>query len=359
LSHNVVEIRRITGSKVRIAAVVKADAYGHGAAPIARHLVRCGVDLLATASFPEAVELRDAGIASRILVFGPLSTTEASEAVRLGITPTLTSLESAAAVAAAVQDTARLRVHVKVDTGMHRMGLAASDLPKLAALLQKSQLEVEGLYSHLAHADIPGHESVQEQRAALLRAAETLRTAGHGPGQLHLANSAGLLADRATHLNMVRPGIALYGGLPHPSLAAEANLKPVMEVLTRVVQIRALQAGDGIGYGHSWRAPRDSRVAVVPIGYGQGYMRGLSNRGYMMIHGRLVPVVGTVSMDHTILDVTAAGTVKPGDEVVVWGGASDGAPDVMELAERAGSIGYELLARMGGSIPRTYVEPFG
>lgn len=342
-----------------MAAVVKADAYGHGAAPIARHLVRCGVDLLATASFEESVELRDAGIASRILVFAPLSTTDASEAIRLGITPTLTSLESAAAVAAALSDATPLRVHVNVDTGMRRMGFAAGDLPKLATLLQKNRLVVEGLYSHLAHADIPGHKSIQEQRTALLAAAKTLKEAGHGPRQLHLANSAGLLADRTTHLNMVRPGIALYGGLPHPSLAAEVNLKPVMEVLTKIVQIRAIQAGEGVGYGHSWRAPRDSRIAVVPIGYGQGYLRGLSNRGYMMIRGRLAPVVGTISMDHTMVDVTAAGAVKHGDEVVVWGGPADGAPDVMELAERAGSIGYELLVRAGGSIPRTYVEPFG
>jgi alanine racemase len=359
LSHNVGEIRRITGPDVRIAAVVKADAYGHGAAPVARHLVRCGVDLLATASFEEAVELRDAGITSRILVFGTLGVAEATEAVRIGITPTLASLESATALAAAIGGDTRLRVHVKVDTGMRRTGLTLAEMPKFAGLLEKSPFEVEGLYSHLSHADVPGHESLREQRTALMDAARVLETAGHGPRQIHLANSAGLLADRAAHLNMVRPGIALYGGLPHPSFAAEINLKPVMEVLSRVAQIRVVQAGDGVGYGHTWRAPRDSRIAVVPIGYGQGYLRGLSNRGYMMVRGRLAPVVGTVSMDHTMIDITAAGAVQPGDEVLVWGGPGEGAPDVMELAERAGSIGYELLVRAGASIPRTYVEPFG
>lgn len=358
LSHNVGEIRRLVGSDVRLCAVVKADAYGHGAAAVARHLVRCGVDSLAVASFEEAAALRDAGISTKILVFGALAGSEVGEAVRLGLTPSIASLDAAAELASSV-GSSRIRVHLKFDTGMRRMGIDPDEVPRLLKTLEGHAIEIEGIYSHLAHGDTPGHESLVAQREELQRAVATLEAAGHEPRLRHIANSAGLLADPATHLEMVRCGIALYGGMPHPSFSAQAELRPVMELLSRVVQVRSIEAGSGIGYGHSWRAPRDSRIAVLPIGYGQGYLRSLSNRGYTQVRGRLAPIVGTISMDHTMIDVTAAGGVQPGDEVVLWGGRSEGAPDVMELAERAGTIGYELLTRVGNSIPRTYIEPFG
>ena len=359
LSHNVGEIRRLVGSDVRLCAVVKTDAYGHGAVPISRHLVRCGVDSLAVASVEEATELREAGISGKILVFGAASAAEAAEAVRLGITPTISSLENARELVGALDGAEPLEVHLKLDTGMRRMGIGADEVDSLAAILKDGPLKLEGIFSHLAHADSPGHESITEQRRELENAVTRLHAAGIDVRIRHLSGSAGILADRATHLDMVRPGIALYGGLPHPTFNADVSFKPVMEVTTRVAQLRSVQAGDGIGYGHTWRAPRDSRVAVLPIGYGQGYLRALSNRGYTLIKGRLAPVVGTVSMDHMMIDVTSAGAVRTGDEVVLWGGPQESAPDVMVLAERAETIGYELLTRVGGAIPRTYVEPFG
>ena len=358
LSHNVGEIRRLIGSDVQLCAVVKADGYGHGAAAIARHLVRCGTDALAVASLEEATALRDAGVSTPILVFGHLGAAEVGEAVRLGLTPAVSSLEAGIELAEALGD-ARLRVHLKFDTGMRRMGLDPAELPRLLRSFEGRAIEIQGVFSHLAHGDSPGHESVANQQTELLEVISALEAAGHVPRLRHIANSAGLISDTDTHLDMVRCGIALYGGLPHPSFAPQADLRPVMEVLTRVVQVRSIRAGDGIGYGHTWRAPRDSRIAVLPIGYGQGYLRSLSNRGYTQVRGRLAPIVGTISMDQTMIDVTAAGGVQPGDEGVLWGGRNEGAPDVMELAERAGTIGYELLTRVGNSIPRTYIEPFG
>ena len=359
LSHNAGQLRQLTRSDVQLCAVVKADAYGHGAVPVARHLVRCGVDVLAVACVDEAAQLRDAGIPSKILVFGDLTASETAEAIRLGLIATLGSLDAARVLREAVPQDQPLRIHLKIDTGMRRIGFAPDELDRLAALVEGTGLVVAGAYSHLAHGESPGHPSLEEQRLALLTACKSLQETGIDLPMRHLAGSAGLFAEPETHLDMVRAGIALYGGLPHPSFASSVSLKPVMEVLTRVVQVRKVQAGDGIGYGHTWRAPRDSRIAVLPIGYGQGYLRALSNRGYTMIRGRLAPVVGTVSMDQTMIDVTAAGAVKPGDEVTLWGGPQEGAPDVMELAERAGTIGYELLTRVGNSIPRTYIEPFG
>jgi alanine racemase len=359
LSHNAGEIRRLTGPGVQLCAVVKADAYGHGAVPVARHLVRCGVDVLAVASVEEASQLRDAGIPSKILVFGDITAAESADAIRLGLTATLGSLDATRTLCEVVSKNQRLPVHLKIDTGMRRIGFAPDELDRLAKLLDGSGLVVAGAYSHLAHGDSPGHDSLDKQKAELLAACESLSQAGISLPMRHLAGSAGLFSAPGTHLDMVRTGIALYGGLPHPSYASHVSLKPVMEVLTRVVLVRKVRAGDGIGYGHTWRAPRDSRIAVLPIGYGQGYLRSLSNRGYTMIRGRLAPVVGTISMDQTMIDVTAAGRVKPGDEVTLWGGQQPGTPDVMELAERAGTIGYELLTRVGNTIPRTYVEPFG
>lgn len=359
LSHNTAEIRRITGPQVQLCAVVKADAYGHGAVPVARHLVRCGVEVLAVASVDEATQLRDAGIPSKILVFGDLTAGETAEAIRLGLTATLGSLDATRALREVATPQKPLRVHLKIDTGMRRIGFCPSEMEALAKLLDSGGLVVEGAYSHLAHGESPGHESLEGQRTELLAACDRLVEAGIALPMRHLAGSAGLFAHPGTHLDMVRAGIALYGGLPHPSYAPQVTLKPVMAVLTRVVQVRKVRAGDGIGYGHTWRAPRDSRIAVLPIGYGQGYLRALSNRGYTMVRGRLAPVVGTISMDQTMIDVTAAGGVKPGDEVTLWGGSQEGAPEVMELAERAGTIGYELLTRVGNAIPRTYVEPFG
>ncbi|HAC81939.1 MAG: alanine racemase [Candidatus Binatia bacterium] len=359
LSHNTAEIRRITGPGVQLCAVVKADAYGHGAVPVARHLVRCGVEVLAVASVEEASQLRDAGIPSKILVFGDLTAAETSEAIRLGLTATLGSVDAARTLREVVDKDQRLPVHLKIDTGMRRIGFSPAELAGLPKLLDGSGLVVAGAYSHLAHGDSPGHESHEAQKVELLAACENLSRLGIPLPMRHLAGSAGLFAENGTHLDMVRTGIALYGGLPHPGYASRASLKPVMEVITRVAQVRKVTAGDGIGYGHTWRAPRDSRIAVLPIGYGQGYLRSLSNRGYTMIRGRLAPVVGTISMDQTMIDVTAAGSVKPGDEVTLWGGTAEGAPDVMELAERAGTIGYELLTRVGNTVPRTYIEPFG
>ncbi len=359
LSHNAGEIRRLTRPDVQLCAVVKADAYGHGAVAVARHLMRCGVDVLAVASVEEASQLRDAGIRSKILVFGDLTASETTEAIHLGLTATLGSLDATRILREAVAPEQTLRVHLKIDTGMRRIGFSPGELGQLAKLLAGTGIVIAGAYSHLAHGESPGHASLAEQRTELFDACQTLSEAGLAIPMRHLAGSAGLFSAPETHLDMVRTGIALYGGLPHPSYASRVSLKPVMEVLTRVVQVRKIQAGDGIGYGHTWRAPRDSRIAVLPIGYGQGYLRSLSNRGYTMVRGRLAPVVGTVSMDQTMIDITAAGSVKPGDEVTLWGGPQEGAPDVMELAERAGTIGYELLTRVGNSIPRTYVEPFG
>lgn len=350
LAHNLREVRRLVGEGIRICAVVKSNAYGHGAVPIARTLLRGGAERLAVTSIDEAQELREAGLAVPILVLSGIDPADAPTAVRLGLVPCAWDAEELGALAAAVPRGARLPVHLKVDTGMRRLG--ANDAAALARGAHHASISVDGLFSHLACADTAGHPSVDDQIRSFEAAVATICEAGLTPRTRHLANSAGLLADRRTHFDMVRPGLLLYGCLPGRELPVRPHLKPVMELTTRILHLKTVPAGAGVGYGWTFETQRESRLAVVPVGYGQGYPRALSNRGEVSLHGRRAPVVGAVSMDHITIDVTDIEEVEIEDEVTLWGG-EDG-PDVMDLAQRAGTIGYELFTRIARDATRSY-----
>jgi alanine racemase len=348
-------VRRIVGPSVRIMAVVKANAYGHGAVPVARTLISAGASWLGVASIAEAHELRQAGgIAAPILVLGGIEAAHVDEAIGLDLTAVVWDLTGAARLAAAVPRGARLSVHLKVDTGMHRLGADPSSLGELAAGLGKLPFAVTGVMSHLACADEPGHPTLAEQRVEFERGLKALTANGVEPGIRHLANSAGLLADPRTHFDMVRPGIMLYGGLPHPSHAASAPLEPVMHFSTRIAQLRELPVGASVGYGHTFTCRRPTRIAVLPIGYADGYLRSLSNRGEVLVRGCRAPVVGRISMDHTTVDVTDVPGAATGDTVTLWGEDGGARLDVMEIGARAGTIGYELLSRVGSRVPRVH-----
>ncbi len=339
---------------MRICGVVKADAYGHGALPVSRTLLARGADALAVASLDEARELRRGGLAAPLLVLGGVAPSTAAAAVELGLSVVVADEESARQLAEALPAGRRLRVHLEVDTGMTRRGTALADLGGLADALRALPLEVEGVMSHLACGEQPGHESVARQRRTFDEALAALGAAGIRPALRHLANSGGLLGDPATHYDLVRPGIALYGGLPDPALADRVDLRPVMQLRTYVEQVRTAPAGTGVGYGLTFTTRRESRLAVLRMGYAQGYPRSLSNRGQVVVRDRLAPVVGIVSMDHVTIDVTDVPGVRSGDEVILWGRAAEPRLDVMEVGERAGTLGYELLTRVGRSIPRVY-----
>jgi alanine racemase len=358
LARNLAEVRRLVSPAVRVCAVVKRDAYGHGAVQVSRVLAAKGIDQLAVACFEEAIELRDAGIDPPILVFGGIPPEEAARAIELELAPVVWNERAARLLAEHVPAGERLRVHIEVDTGMHRVGADLASLESLTASLLRGPFDLEGVMSHLACADEPGHPSIDRQVERFGEALRLVASAGGRPRVRHLAHSAGLLLGPAFHFDMVRPGLLLYGCLPHPSFAATASVEPVMTVRTRIAQILTADVSEGVGYGHRFVAARPTRLAALAIGYGQGYPRALSRDGYVLVRGRRAPIAGTVSMDHVTVDVTDIAEASEGDEVLLWGreraGAAEAAAiDVMELATRAGTIGYELLAGVGDRVTRT------
>ncbi|MBY0274875.1 alanine racemase, partial [Candidatus Binatia bacterium] len=278
------------------------------------------------------------------------------EAARLGLAATVWSAAAVRALATALDPAQPLDVHVKVDTGMHRIGALADDLAELVAALRAGPFRIAGTMSHLACADEPGHPSVPAQIEAFASALRVLDDLGVRPGIRHLANSAGAVEWPQARHDMVRAGIALYGGAPSPALAGRLDLAPVMSLQTRIVQLKTIPAGDRVGYGHTWAATRPTRLAVVPVGYAIGYPRALSNRGEVLVRGRRAPVAGIVSMDHVTIDVSDVPDAAEGDVVTLWGTDGTQRLDVMELGARAGTIGYELLTCVSPRTPRLYED---
>jgi len=353
---NFAEARRRAGGRAVI-AVVKADAYGHGAAPVARALVEAGCRQLAVASLEEACALREAGVAQPLLVLGGVGA-DPELALEYGLTPVLHhrgQLEELARAARARG--ARARVHVEVDSGMHRMGVPPEQGAELlAATAAEPALELEGAFTHLARGDEPELAPTLEQLRVFREVLAAARAHGAVPAQVHCAHSAGLLAGKPLfealpEANAVRPGLMLYGVRPAPHL--EASLRPVMTLRTRVVQLRSVQPGRAVGYAALWQAPRATRVATLAIGYADGVPLATSNRGQVLIGGRRHPIVGRVSMDYVTVDVGDA-RVGLGDEAVLFGRGAGGELPVEEAAEAAGTLAYELLVRVGGRVPRVY-----
>lgn len=347
----------MVGPAVGVCGVVKADAYGHGAVPVARRLVGAGVEHLAVASFDEAAELRGAGIDAPLLVFGGLAVARARDAARLGLAATVWSARAVRELAMALEPGQNLAVHVKVDTGMHRIGAHERELVALVQALRAGPFTIDGVMSHLACADEPGHPSVGAQVDAFERALAFLAGLGVRPRVRHLANSAGALAEPRARFDMVRVGLLLYGCSPSPALTRGLSLRPAMRLRSRIVQLKTIPVGDQVGYGFTFTARRESRIAVLPVGYAHGYPRALSNRGEVLVRGHRAPVVGIVSMDHVTVDVTDVPGAAEGDAVTLWGSDGTEILDVMELGARAGTIGYELLTCVSQRTPRIYEQP--
>jgi alanine racemase len=358
--------RRLAGDR-DVIAVVKADAYGHGAVPLSRVLLDAGCASLAVASVAEAAELREAHIGSAILVLaGILDEQEAELAVSLGLTPVLHHRESLRLAAAAARRAGtRLPVHVELDTGMRRMGVPADEAAGfLAAVAEEPALELAGAFTHLACADEPNPAFSLEQLArfrSLLRAA---REQGVQPGVVHAANSAGLLAgkvlsDALPEATAVRPGLMLYGASSAAHLetaeTGETRLRPVMTLRARVVHVREIAAGESVGYGATFRAARRTRIATLPLGYEDGVACAAGNRGGVWLRGARRPIVGRVSMDYVSVDVGDA-PVQLGDQAVFFGQGEDGGIPIEEAAREANTIPYELLVRVGRRVPRTYID---
>ncbi|HWP57310.1 MAG TPA: alanine racemase [Candidatus Acidoferrales bacterium] len=349
-------IRQRTGAGVKILCVVKANAYGHGATAVARILEKEGSDAFGVATVEEGVELRRAGIGAPIVVLAGTYPGQLDEVVANRLTPVISSLEMLRAVEGAARARAlALNFHLKVDTGMHRIGLLAAAVESwLAALGELRALKLEGVLSHFAQAESVHGEYTQNQLRLFRRLLARLAEAGYRPPVVHLANSAAVITLPEAYFSMVRPGIMLYGVYPSAHMAAEIALKPALSWKTEVLQVKKLPPGSRISYGGTFVTQRESVIATLPVGYADGYRRLLSNRARVLVHGRRAPVVGAVCMDLTMVDVTDIRDVKQGDEVVLVGEQGGEAISVDEMASWANTIPYEILTSIGARVPRYY-----
>ncbi len=337
---------------------IKANAYGHGIESVARHLVGQGCDTLCVAHVAEAEALRGAGIDARLVLLSAALPETAEDVVRGGFEPVVCTRETLEALSRAASKLAReVAVHVKVDTGMGRVGVRPEDAP---AFLEHAAglpgVRVRGLMSHFARADEADKGFSHEQLERFRAVCEAAR--GHGTLVRHLANSAGILDLPESHLDAARPGIALYGLAPSATIASPrvAELEPVLEWCTRITYLKEVPAGAGLSYGHTFRTREASLVATLPVGYGDGLHRRLSNRMAVLVGGRRCPQVGTITMDQTLVDVTALrGRVALGDEVVLLGRQGDEEITADALAATLGTIHYEIVTAISRRVPRIAV----
>lgn len=356
VAHNVAVLRRWVGSRTQIAAVVKAQAYGVGSEQIARAALAAGATWLAVARVHEAQELRAAGFDGPILVLTRTDPSEAETAVRLGISVTVDRRDLGwALAAAAAQQGRRARVQIKIDSGLHRLGVAPEDAINLVRDLSAlTALDLEGIYTHFASADELDPEFTKEQLRCFKAVVLSLEEAGYVFQMRHAANSAATLGHRASHLDMVRVGLSLYGASPSGEAPDGLDLIPALSLRARVVRVLELGAGESIGYGQTWRASERTRVAILGAGYADGILRALSNRGRVLVHGCEVPIIGRVSMDLTAIDITAMPAVEVGTVATFFG--TDGRHEitVRGFAEQAGTIAHEALTLIGGRVARVY-----
>lgn len=362
IAHNVSELIRITSPESGLMAVVKADGYGHGAEAVARTALENGAVRLALARIDEAIDLRRAGIDVPMLIFGYTPPERADELLKHDLTPTVHSL----AVARELSDAASalgssLIVHIKVDTGMGRLGLLAVDgdgaLAEAEAIFALPGLTVEGIYTHFATADAADKSLVRKQLSRFMSFTGALKKRGVVIPIRHAANSAAVIDMPESHLEMVRPGISLYGLYPSGEVKKERlDLKPAMTLKARIIHLKEVPEGYTISYGATYTAPAPTQIATVPVGYADGFDRLLSNQGHMVVKGVRAPIVGRVCMDSTMIDVSNVPDVRLGDEVVIFGGDGTNGVTVDEVAEKLGTINYEVVSTVMARVPRVYVD---
>jgi alanine racemase len=343
--------RAMPGTEALVA--VKADAYGHGLIPVARALAAEGVGWFGVATPEEALTLRAANVPGRILLFGPVRGPALPRLLAAAVDLTVCDEDDVAAVLEALPaGTDPARLHLKVDTGMGRLGRRPGEAAAVARRVAgNARLRLDGLWTHFACADEPSRGLTERQLAAFDAFTADLEAEGVRPELRHAANSAGVLAFPASHYDLIRPGLSVYGYPPSPELAGEAaDLEPALRWTAPVAFVKRVRTGEAVSYGHRWTAPSDTTVATVRVGYGDGYPRALTNLGVATVAGRTGRVVGTVCMDQLMLDVGDA-DVSVGDEVVLMG---PGGPGADALAERIGTIAYELLTGVGPRVLRRY-----
>jgi len=359
LRHNARQLRQWLRPGAQLMAVVKADAYGHGAIQVAETVLAAGATWLAVATSQEGIHLRRAGIDAPILVLGAINApAEIAAVAAWNLQPTLCTPQQALIVSetlAARRQT--LPVHLNLDTGMSRLGAPWTQAVEFAQFVQQlPHLELASVYSHLATADEPDSSFMHLQHQRFEQAIAQLRAARICPPQLHLANSAATLRDRALHYDLVRVGLALYGLYPAPELSAVLPLQPALQVKARVTQVKTIAAGTGVSYGRRYIAPCEQRIAVVGIGYADGVPRNLSSRLEVLVRGQRLPQIGAVTMDQLMINATSLPDLQPGEVVTLLG--RDGAEAIAAeaWAERLGTIVWEILCGFKQRLPRVYID---
>ncbi|HTR66438.1 MAG TPA: alanine racemase [Terriglobales bacterium] len=365
LRHNFGVVQRHLGAGVTVCAVVKADAYGHGAVECAVALENDGASWLGVTSLDEAIPLREAGIQSQILLMTGFWRGEEEEIIRLGLTPTVWEASQVELMekAAGRLGKSHQAVHLKVDSGMGRLGVGLDELPAICSTLKNStHLILEGLCTHLASSEVLDAPSVPSQVKKFAEAQQIVGSAGLKPALVHVANTGAVISRRETWNNMVRPGIALYGYyVPFERAGREVSgsglrlpVKPVLTWKTRILSLREARANEELGYGGTYVTKSPTRIAVLPVGYADGLNRKLSNRGRVIVREHYAPIVGRISMDLTLVDVTGLEGVAVGDEVVLLGTVDGLSVDAREHAALSDTVLYEILCGISKRVPRRY-----
>ena len=352
IAANIAGLRQRIGDSPELLAVVKANGYGHGAVPVARTALEAGAQRLGVACLDEAVQLRRTGINAPMVILGHTPVWEAERLVEYKVTPTVDTKQLALAVARLSTERGIVTpVHLKVETGMNRFGMPPNEVVDFAQFLRTLPgLNVEGLYTHFAMADEADKTFTRQQFKLFLSAAERLPWI---PCR-HVANSAAVLDEPQMCLDMVRPGISLYGCYPSSQVSHSVQLKPALSLKSRVVRLHDLAPGDVVSYGGTWVAQKSTRIALVPCGYADGLPRVLSNRGSVLIRAQRAPIVGRICMDQFVVDVGHLSGVALGDEVIIIGRQGEGQITVEEVASLASTINYEILCGISPRVPRVY-----
>jgi len=358
LRFNLQQVRNRVGPACEILAVVKADAYGHGASGVAPALAAAGADQFGVALVGEGLALRGFGIRQPVIVLGGVFSGEEAAVLGHDLQPALYDLDTARRLdAVARANGQRIPCHLKVDTGMGRLGFRPEQLTEVLSALQGlAGIELRGVASHLALADEPDQPFTATQLERFRAVVAKVRAAGFAPRYTHIANSAAIYSRDLAGCNLVRPGISLYGGLTGTPFETSVPQRPVMCFVSQVAQLKEVPAGEGISYAHRFVTARPSKLAAVPVGYADGYSRLLTNQGEVLIRGRRAPVAGTVCMDWILVDVTAVPAVAVGDRVTLLGRDGDEYVSALEWADKIGTITYEVFCNISKRVPRIFVR---
>ena len=364
--HNLRAIRKQVGAQRKILAVVKSNAYGLGAVPVAKALQKAGTEWFGVTCANEGVELREAGIRKRILVLTGFWPGEERRLIQNNLTPTVTRVDDLGHLergARAAGGKSRLRFHLKINTGMNRLGISADEVECFARTLARCKhIELEGTFTHFASAEDFTARQTNEQEKVFLACLDRMRALGVAPGIVHMANSGAICARPSTWADMVRPGAILYGyyqSFDPPQkkqeVMGQVALQPCLSLRARIISLRNVPVGEGVGYAARFVTKRPSRIAVINAGYADGVVRALTNRGWALVRGQRVPLVGTISMDLTTLDLTDVPEAVLGDVVTIYGKDGDAAIEVSEVAHEIGTVTSDLLCALGRRVPKFYL----